>query len=73
MCLHRSPLGGRNFELFLEDPYLARTLAANYIKGLQREGVGAAIKHFAANEQETKRFTVNVNVDERALRYVVFL
>jgi beta-glucosidase len=48
---------------------LAGTLASTYIKGLQENGVGATVKHFAANEQETRRFTMNVNVSERALRY----
>lgn len=48
---------------------MAGKLASTYIKGLQEKGVGATIKHFAANEQETRRFTMNVNVSERALRY----
>ena len=69
VCPHRSPLGGRNFESFSEDPFLAGKLASTYIKGLQENGVAATIKHFAANEQETRRFTMNVNVGERALRY----
>lgn len=70
MCLHRHPLGGRNFEAFSEDPFLAGRLAGLYIKGLQQRGVGASIKHFAANEQETERFNIDVNVSQKALRYV---
>lgn len=70
VCPHRSPLGGRNFESFSEEPLLAGRLATNYIKGLQSTGVGATIKHFAVNEQETRRFTMNCNVSERALREI---
>ncbi|KAJ9602527.1 hypothetical protein H2200_013070 [Cladophialophora chaetospira] len=68
VCLHRSPLGGRNFESWSEDPFLTGKLASAYIRGLQEQGVGATIKHFAGNEQETKRTTINVNIGERALR-----
>lgn len=70
VCPHRSPLGGRNFESFSEDPLLAGELAAQYVLGLQTERVGATVKHFAANEQETRRFTVDETVSDRALRYV---
>lgn len=70
VCPHRHPLGGRNFESFSEDPLLAGEMAASYINGVQELGVAATIKHFAANEQETDRFTVNVTVGERALREV---
>lgn len=70
ICPHRDPRGGRNFESFSEDPFLAGELATEYINGLQREGVGATVKHYAANEQETKRFTMNSNVSQRALREI---
>jgi beta-glucosidase len=68
VCPHRSPLGGRNFESFSEDPVLAGELASEYVIGLQSERVAATVKHFAANEQETKRFTVDETVSEKALR-----
>ena len=66
--LKRSPLGGRNFEYFSEDPVLAGELAAAYVNGLQGEGVGASLKHFVANENETDRFSADSIVDERTLR-----
>ncbi|KAL6247649.1 hypothetical protein RBB50_004997 [Rhinocladiella similis] len=70
LCLHRDPRGGRNFESFSEDPFLAGELASHYVLGLQNEGVGATIKHYAANEQETCRFTIDVRVSQRALREI---
>ncbi|TQS31910.1 hypothetical protein Golomagni_07793 [Golovinomyces magnicellulatus] len=68
VCIHRSPLGGRNFEAFSEDPFLSGILAAEYIKGLQSERVAATVKHFVANEQDTRRFSVNEKISDRALR-----
>ncbi len=68
--MKRSPLGGRNFEYFSEDPYLAGELAASLITGIQEKGVGATVKHFAANNQEFKRYTMNAEIDERTLREI---
>ncbi|PVF98856.1 hypothetical protein CPB86DRAFT_850239 [Serendipita vermifera] len=68
--IQRSPLGGRSFESFSEDPYLSGTLAAAYVSGLQQNGVGATIKHFVANEQEKDRTSQDSVVSERALREV---
>jgi len=68
--IKRSPLCGRNFEYFSEDPYLSSELATAYIKGLQSQGVGACLKHFVANNQEHRRMTINVCVDERTLREI---
>ncbi|KAI5208164.1 family 3 glycoside hydrolase [Aureobasidium subglaciale] len=70
VCPHRHPLGGRNFESFSEDPLLTGRLASQYIQGLQDQGVGATLKHFAVNEQETRRFAMNANVSEKALREI---
>ncbi|KAH7112488.1 family 3 glycoside hydrolase [Dendryphion nanum] len=70
ICPHRHPTGGRNFESFSEDPLLAGRLAAEYINGLQSENVGATVKHFAVNEQESNRFTIDAHVAERALREI---
>ena len=66
--IKRSPLGGRNFEYFSEDPYLTSELAIRYIRGLQENGTGTSLKHFAANNQETKRMVSDSLVDERTLR-----
>lgn len=71
--LHRSPLGGRHFEAFSEDPVLTAELAAAYVAGVQRNGVGATPKHYIANDSETDRFTVDVKVDERTLRELYLL
>ena len=65
--IYRSPLCGRNFEYFGEDPYLAGQMAANYIKGVQSQGVMACIKHFAGNNQEFDRHSVSSDIDERTL------
>jgi beta-glucosidase len=66
--LHRSPLGGRHFECFSEDPLLSGRLATAYVRGVQDEGIGACPKHYVANDAETDRFTVDNRVDERTLR-----
>ena len=70
--IKRSPLCGRNFEYFSEDPYLASQLATAHIKGVQSKGVGTSLKHFAMNNQETERLWVNVEADERTMREIYF-
>ncbi|KAJ3574795.1 hypothetical protein NP233_g1525 [Leucocoprinus birnbaumii] len=66
----RSPLGGRGFESFAEDPHLNGTIASAYINGLQSKGISATIKHFVANDQEYQRFSISSEVSERALREI---
>ncbi|KUI62396.1 Thermostable beta-glucosidase B [Cytospora mali] len=70
MNISRSPLGGRNFENFGEDPYLSGIMATSYIKGVQKHGVGACMKHYVANDMETRRFNMNQQIDERTLREI---
>ena len=66
--LHRTPYAGRCFECFSEDPLLTARIGAAYVRGLQRSGVGATVKHFVGNDSETQRMTVDVRIDERTLR-----
>ncbi|GAM40363.1 glycosyl hydrolase family 3 protein [Talaromyces pinophilus] len=73
VCIQRSPLGGRGFESFAEDPYATGKLAAAYIRGAQSTGVISTIKHFAANDQEHERISVDAVMSERALREVHLL
>ena len=68
--IHRTPIAGRNFECYSEDPFLNGMLASAYIKGIQDNGVGACIKHFVANDQEFERFSISSEVDERTLREI---
>lgn len=68
--IHRSPLGGRDFECYSEDPYLTAQMAVSYIRGVQSEGVAATIKHFVCNESEFQRMTISSEVGERALREI---
>lgn len=68
--MKRSPLAGRNFEYFSEDPYLAGELGAAYVKGVQGEHVGVSVKHFAGNNRENQRFTASSDIDERTLREI---
>ncbi|MGD0620766.1 MAG: glycoside hydrolase family 3 N-terminal domain-containing protein, partial [Bryobacteraceae bacterium] len=66
----RAPLAGRNFEMYGEDPYLSSRLVVGYIEGMQSEGIIATVKHFAANNQEHERQTIDAKIDERALHEI---
>jgi len=68
--LHRTPLGGRNFECMSEDPYLTGRIAVGYIRGVQAGGIATTVKHFVANDSEFERTTISSEVDERTLREV---
>lgn len=68
--IKRSPLGGRNYDYYSEDPYLAGEMAKQHIRGVQSQGVGTSLKHYAVSSQEYRRMTINAIVDERALREI---
>lgn len=68
--IKRSPLCGRNFEYFSEDPYFSGIMGTEYVKGLQSKGIGSCVKHFAANNQENRRRTIDAIVDDRTLKEI---
>ena len=70
VCIPRTPLAGRTFESYSEDPHLTARIAVAYVRGVQRHGVACCIKHFACNDQEHERMTISAEVDERALREI---
>ena len=71
--LMRTPLGGRGFEFFAEDPVLTACLASAYVRGVQSAGVGTTVKHFVANDSETERWTYDARVRESVLRELYLL
>ena len=70
VCIVRTPLAGRTFESFSEDPLLTARLAVAYVRGVQSRGVACCIKHYACNDQEHERMTISAEVDERTLREI---
>ncbi|MCH3966778.1 MAG: glycoside hydrolase family 3 C-terminal domain-containing protein [Bacilli bacterium] len=70
ICIKRTPLGGRGFEYFTEDPYLSGTMAASYIQAVEGKGIATSLKHYVANSQETERMCINEVIDERALHEI---
>ncbi|MBE2269294.1 MAG: glycoside hydrolase family 3 protein, partial [Anaerolinea sp.] len=68
--IHRSPLGGRNFESYSEDPFLAARMTVAYVNGVQGQGIAAMVKHYIGNEQEFERYSMNSIIDERTLREI---
>ncbi len=70
VCIPRTPLAGRTFESFSEDPLLTARLAVSYVRGVQEAGIGCCIKHYACNDQEHERMTISAEVSERALREI---
>ncbi len=68
--IHRTPIAGRNFECYAEDPYLSGKMAGAYIRGMQNNGAGACIKHFVCNDQENERMSISSKVEERPLREI---
>ena len=71
--IHRSPLGGRNFECYSEDPLLSGKIAAAYVRGVQAQNVACTVKHFAGNDAEFERMTIDVIIDDRTLREITLL
>jgi len=70
VCIPRTPLAGRTFESFAEDPHLSARLTVAYVRGVQEKGVGCCVKHFACNDQEQERMSISAEVDERTLREI---